>query len=303
MTSPLEKTWGIWLLGLFLQAILYGMALLQVYLYFFWKFKDGWGIRGAVIVITILETFQMGTYFSGTYSYLIDGFGDFHNLTQFNWESYAHLLAIYLSTFVAQVYFANCIYRLHTTDRVTPAIILCLAIGSVGGGIGQIVRDADITTFSQLGRTTVTRTVQASFAFACDLLITVTLCWRLNQSRTGIRSTNNVLNYLIVTAINRGVLTMLTAALNIILFSAEPGTFYFMVGLDLSGKFYMNSMLATLNTRQHAASMLGRTVESVSMQGAAVSTFAVKDPRTLESGTNGGTATAADSVGEAKYVL
>ncbi|KAJ7445640.1 hypothetical protein FB451DRAFT_1568065 [Mycena latifolia] len=87
---------------------------------------------------------------------------------------------------------------------------------------------------------------------------------------------------------------MLTAALNIILFFAEPGTFYFMVGLDLSGKFYMNSMLAT---------MLGRTVESVSMQGAAMSAFAVKDPRTLESGTNGGTATAADSVGEAKYVL
>ncbi|KAJ7445831.1 hypothetical protein FB451DRAFT_1292305 [Mycena latifolia] len=162
MTSPLGKTWGIWLLGLFLQAILYGMALLQVYLYFFWKFKDGWGIRGA--------TFQMGTYFSGTYS-----------------ESFAHLLATWAisMTLVSDStsrYFANCIYRLHSRDRVMPMIILCLAIGSLSGGIETLFNDIHSATFSQLGRTT---------------------------------------------------------------FSAEPGTFYFMVGLDLSGKFYMNSMLAT----------------------------------------------------------
>ncbi|KAJ7174962.1 hypothetical protein C8R43DRAFT_1118994 [Mycena crocata] len=58
-----------------------------------------------------------------------------------------------------------------------------------------------------------------------------------------------------MTAVNRGVITMVTALLNMILFLTQPGTFYFMLMLLISGKFYMNSMLAMLNTRQHAHSV------------------------------------------------
>ncbi|KAJ7770948.1 hypothetical protein DFH07DRAFT_768672 [Mycena maculata] len=35
------------------------------------------------------------------------------------------------------------------------------------------------------------------------------------------------------------------------LFLVKPGIFYFFIGLIPSGKLYMNSMLATLNTRDH----------------------------------------------------
>lgn len=64
-------------------------------------------------------------------------------------------------------------------------------------------------------------------------------------------STNAVLNNLIMYAVNRGVLTSLCALLNLVLFLALPGTFYFFIGLMPSSKLYMNTMLATLNTRQH----------------------------------------------------
>ena len=49
------------------------------------------------------------------------------------------------------------------------------------------------------------------------------------------------------TAIGRS----LCALLNLVLFLALPGTFYFFIGLMPSSKLYMNTMLATLNTRQH----------------------------------------------------
>ncbi|KAJ7126229.1 hypothetical protein C8R44DRAFT_122057 [Mycena epipterygia] len=231
-TSSLDSTFGQWLLALFLQSILYGTGVLQVYLYFFWYHKDHWGIKSAVILITVFETFEIATFFSATYSYLIDGFGDKENLTVYNWQTMASLAGVYASTFVAQMYFASQIYRLHSKNKVIPVVINLLALGS----LAQIIRDLNATGFTNLHETTVTRALQASFALACDVLITVALCFRLNKQRTGLQSTNTLLNWLILTAINRGVLTMVSAALNLILFFAKPNTFYFMVWILLGGK-------------------------------------------------------------------
>ncbi|KAJ7336417.1 hypothetical protein DFH08DRAFT_1083184 [Mycena albidolilacea] len=69
-----------------------------------------------------------------------------------------------------------------------------------------------------------------------------------------VRTSNSIITTLMINAVNRGALTALCAALNMILFLAKPGTLYFFLGLIPSGKLYMNSMLATLNTRQHLRS-------------------------------------------------
>ena len=52
-------------------------------------------------------------------------------------------------------------------------------------------------------------------------------------------------------AVNRGILTAVCALLNLVLFLRTEGTFYFFIGLMPSSKLYMNTMLATLNTRSH----------------------------------------------------
>jgi len=243
------------------------MGLLQVYLYFFWYSKDSWGIKGTVILITILETVQTGTYFGATYRFFITDFGNFDALAQFPWQALVQLLALYTSTFVAQSYFAYCIYVLHKKRIFFPLVIVILSLVGLGGGVAQIVLAVHIKEFAQLPSTSAASNTQAALSLACDILITVCLCWRLNVARTGIQSTNRLLNFLIMTAINRGVLTMVTALLNMILFLTQPGTFYFMMMILLSGKFYMNSMLAMLNTRQHAHSIgaVGSMGDSISM--------------------------------------
>ncbi|KAJ7126350.1 hypothetical protein C8R44DRAFT_781643 [Mycena epipterygia] len=257
-TIPLTPTFGQLLLALFIQAILYGMGLLQVYLYFLWYHKDGWGVKAAVIAMVIVETFQMATMFDLVYIYFIDDFGNFSNLVEYNWQVSATLSGVYASTFVSQVYFANCIYRLHPRNKIVPSIVFFLALGCLGAGISQLIHKITIAGFLNLTETTVT--IQAVLALLCDSLITASLCWRLNKERTGIQSTNILLNHLILTAINRGALTTLSATFNIIMFFTELGTLYFMFWIFLSGKLYMNSMLATLNTRQHAMKILGNTM-------------------------------------------
>ncbi|KAJ6472499.1 hypothetical protein C8R45DRAFT_1103945 [Mycena sanguinolenta] len=259
MASPLAPTFGLFLVTLFLQTIFYGMGLLQAWLYFFWYPKDGWFIK-----ISLIQTAGVVLFFIAAYLYLIDGFGDRHNLTLWNVPIRLVLVATYLTIFIAQVYFARCIYRLHPADKVIPLVILALACGCLGAGIGQVVANFQIKGFQELARTK-----------AC--LIPP----RIFDNKNGIQSTHKVLNYLILTAINRGGLTMVSAALNLILvcdlpvcasqdkplrqFSSKPHTFDFMLWVLLGGRFYMNSMLATLNTRDFAFGIFGadRMIEDI----------------------------------------
>ncbi|PPR01334.1 hypothetical protein CVT24_006336 [Panaeolus cyanescens] len=96
-----------------------------------------------------------------------------------------------------------------------------------------------------------THALQSTATLVCDLLITGSLLSRLNSTKTGIKATNTMLDKLMINAVNRGGLTALAAALNLFLFVALPNSLWFLIGLFLSSKLYMNSALAFLNSRRH----------------------------------------------------
>jgi len=242
---------GIWLVSLFLATILYGMGVIQTYLYFHWYAKDHWGVKAVVIFLMIFETLHITFFFCGTYWVLIDHFGDFAALAVITWYDSAQLIAGYLSAFIVQMYFAYCIYALSPKYKIMPVFIAALALLQIGAGIAQTVTTTQLGLFTLLDETKRITTLQAASALVCDLSITACLCYTLNSKRSTIKSTNSLLNTLMINAVNRGVLTAFSAALNIILFLSIPHTFWFFLGLILSGKLYMNSLLATLNTRQH----------------------------------------------------
>ncbi|KAJ7224396.1 hypothetical protein GGX14DRAFT_557275 [Mycena pura] len=210
----LSSTVGIWLLSVFLESLLHGMGMLQCFLYgvhskpilvphtisvrsyFVWYPKDPWSFKATVILIIVLESVQMGASFGNIYDWFINQFGNWDALRFIGWPDMLQLTALYLSVFVAQVHFARCIYHLQKQNIILPAIIFLLALVAV----------VDLAKLFNAGT-----------AIAADILITFGLCWRLNQGRGGIQSTNKILNFLIMTAINRGGFTVIFAALNIIL--------------------------------------------------------------------------------------
>ncbi|KAJ7347302.1 hypothetical protein DFH08DRAFT_1080331 [Mycena albidolilacea] len=264
--QDLSSTMGMWLLAVFLEALLQGMGMLQCFLYFVWYHKDPWSFKATVIVLVALECIQMGASFANIYDWFINNFGDYSALRFIGWSDMLQLTALYLAVFVAQAHFARCIYQLRKEDLWLPAVIFLLALIALAAGLGQVVFCIQLGEYSKLGSTKVTTNLQAAAALAADALITFGLCWRLNKGRGGIQSTNKILNFLITTAINRGVFTMIFAALNIVLFFSRPGTFDFMLVIFLSDKIYMNSVLAMLNTRQYAVQVgHGTVVQQLSL--------------------------------------
>jgi len=108
----------------------------------------------------------------------------------------------------------------------------------------------------------------AVLAVLSDVLITLALCVLLYNSRTGFRSTNSMLNLIIVYAINRCLLTSIVATIEMVMFVTEQETLWYLAADFVVGKLYVNSLLATLNTRSALAGKGMENDESTEMTNA-----------------------------------
>ncbi|KAF7335128.1 hypothetical protein MVEN_02263700 [Mycena venus] len=241
MASPLDSTYGVWLVSLFLETLLYGMGLLQAWLYFAGRPTDLVSVKWTVLVVLVLETIQVVFFFRSSYIRFVERFGQIQ--IDLIWADSLQLLAAYLSAFIVQLYFGSRIHKCIYT-------ILMLAVVELLAGIAQTVLSYKLRSFLKLDETKPITTVQSAASLACDLLITIYLCLFLISQKGEIVKTNSMMDMLIYDAINRGTLTALSSGVNMVLFLALPDTFWFFLGLAPCSKLYMNSMLATLNTRQ-----------------------------------------------------
>jgi len=207
-----------------------------------------------VILLVSFETLQITLVFAATYSRLITNFGDVAFLWVIIWPDAVQLLAGYLSAFTVQLYFAYSLYILNRKQKFAPILIVILALTSIGAGVAQIyITLTRSRSFLHFQNTRASYITQSAATLACDITITVSLLLNLSghKNENMPNATNNMLDKLMVNAINRGALTALCAAINIILFFSIPNTWWFFIGILLSGKLYMNSALATLNSRQY----------------------------------------------------
>ncbi|KAF9043368.1 hypothetical protein BJ165DRAFT_1484529 [Panaeolus papilionaceus] len=304
MAPALASTYGLWLVSFFLEGVLYGCAMLQAWLYFHWYHNDHRFIRWMILLLVLLETLQMAFVFTGAYLCLITHFGDFEYLQKINWADAAQF-PTYMSTFVVQIYFASCIYRLKKDAKFLPILIVILAVIEVGAGIVHNSRvfkligvslahagNGDrLVSILKLSDTKPVFELMSASTLACDLLITASLVYRLNSSKLGMRATNSMLDRLVVYAINRGGLTAFAAAWNLIFFIALPNTFWFVLGMFIVSKLYMNSALASLNSRQHIRDTSASTIvmSPVDWHGmnTAGSNGSRRDPETTSRSRNG----------------
>ncbi|KAJ7362749.1 hypothetical protein DFH08DRAFT_950988 [Mycena albidolilacea] len=258
MSVPsMDSTYGAWLIALFLQVVLFGIGVLQTFLYFQWSPDDDWTIWGSVTAVMFFETIQVVSFFRSTYYRFVQRFGQIQE--ELIWSDSLQLLANYITGFVVQMYFASRIYRLTRESRVYEGsarglcivVVVIPAVVQVGAGITQTIVSYQIRSYLKLDQTKAITTLQTAASLACDVAITGYLCAFLRTNKQGLPRTNKVLNKLMMNAMIRGMLTAISSAFTMILFLAYPDTFWFFLSFTPNSKLYMNSMLATLNLRQH----------------------------------------------------
>lgn len=251
MPEKFENTFGCMFISFSLDLMCYGAGFLVVLQYFRRGYgsKDSVVIRTMVVALGFLATVHVATFIAWAYDDLISRFGAFERLDAMPRTALVQLLAIYMVSFISQCFFTTRIWILtHKWYLAGPIAILALI--NITAGITQTTLSGIGGTFSNLINTEKVTSLQAAATAACDLLITATLCWILNKKRTGIKTTDTLLDNLIILAINRGAVTSLAALFNLILFVWRPEAMIFMIPLLPSCQFYVLSVVGSLNSRR-----------------------------------------------------
>lgn len=209
-----------------------------------------------VAAVWVLDTLHVSFMCHMEYYYLITNWGAPASLEYIVWSFPASILIDVIVITVVQLFFARTIYHLCRPQLrwlvIVPLVLLILA--HIGFATATAIVIFANSTFSFASYTRLYTTTPAAIAIAlAEVLITVSLCMLLRESSSAVPRTKRLLNTLIIYAVNRCLLT-LPVVIAVVVTGADD-MFVWAATFDLIvGKLYANSLLASLNTRQHLRS-------------------------------------------------
>jgi len=285
MASSIGDTYGAMLVGALMTMSVYGITTLQAYFYFLYYPKDSPGLKLLVTFIWTLDTLHVVFMCHAIYYYLVTSFGNSKALLDGTWSIYASMTVNIFMAFVIQCFYVKHIHLL-SPRRIKwwlSSAIALFVLAHFCFGIDTVTQFFIKKSFGRLSEATYNGALPfATTAILSDILIAVALCVLLGSNRSEFEDTNNLINRLIVFAINRCILTSAVAVVEVIVFICRPHSFYTFAIDFIIGKLYTNSLLATLNSRQSFRGMGKDTKVSgtvVSTEFKLSSVVSTTDPR------------------------
>ncbi|KAJ7289547.1 hypothetical protein C8J57DRAFT_1628563 [Mycena rebaudengoi] len=186
----------------------YGISVLQCYLYFRNYRKDALLLKLTVGSLLTFDTLSTIMVSHSLYTYFVTNFGNLTADRLIPWSFALENGLLTVVTIIAQWRFLR-LENLDSFNIIVTVGILLLGLASFGLGLWITVH---------LYASAVSDPVQGTAA-ACEIAITVALIWylRSKKSRSGVRTTQNMLDTLIAYAVCRGILTALTQIVFLIL--------------------------------------------------------------------------------------
>ncbi|KAJ7915416.1 hypothetical protein B0H13DRAFT_404452 [Mycena leptocephala] len=212
-----------------------------------------------MLVYTVFPLELAQTAVSSHYAYwvLALGWGNTTALDILPWSCLATPIFTGITAALVQIFFAWRIYRLmHKTvwACVVTAVILLLALMQGVTIFIVVARFAHATAFSNLVKIRVGVKAWLIAAAVCDVLITTTLIIIFYQYRMQMpseeRRTDTFMVKLMLTTVETGAVTTVTALIYLVLFLVYPKNNLEETPTFILGKLYANVLLFTLNVRR-----------------------------------------------------
>ncbi|KAI6141379.1 hypothetical protein EDD17DRAFT_1902530 [Pisolithus thermaeus] len=265
--------------GGFISSMIYGITTLQTYMYYVHYPEDALTLKLLVAALWVLDTVHVSFMIHVFYYYLIATYGVPTSFEYVIWfvhtgigsnecvfiasehclRQYSAVLQVFI-IFAVQCFFAHQIHYLcHSQLKwwlTTPIMLFVLAQAGSGlvTDVLELINPNDNVATQIMFYSGIPNVVLVAIA---DVLIAVSLCVLLYErgSSSAIPRTKRLLNTLIIYTVNRCLLTSLVAIAELTTAIDVRTTGTWATGLDfLIGKLYANSLLATLNSRQHLQS-------------------------------------------------
>ncbi|KAJ7484977.1 hypothetical protein B0H11DRAFT_2412722 [Mycena galericulata] len=247
-------------IGFAIATTLYGVSVLQAYLYYRNYPADHPALKGTVAILWVLDTLCTIFVAHSLYTYFVLNFEKSPTVDLIiPWSFTSEKLLVTLITFIAQMFYARTIWKVSGSLLIT-LVVSVLAVVTFALGIVTTVhlfKTPLATTISARSFQILSGMVQGLAALN-DVLITVCLCFWLYRHKKGAGGwgmghafgTEKILDLLILYAVSRGILTALTQFMFLVLNLSLPHATYWMPFHQAVGKLYVNSVFATLNVRR-----------------------------------------------------
>ncbi|TDL16201.1 hypothetical protein BD410DRAFT_832210 [Rickenella mellea] len=204
---------------------------------------------------------------AGVYHYLITNFANFDALMEPSKSMNVSSFLNSLITWICQLFFAWRVWRLSSGNYFLTGVIICLTCTHFAFATSTFVLrvrgPTNDTTWSGevvIGfkaqqyhlnelNSEVFIGITLGSALACDVVITASLFFFLNKSKTGFRRTDSLIKSLILYSLCTGLITSMFAIINITVFFSMRTNLIHLGIYFLMGKLYTTSLLAILNSR------------------------------------------------------
>lgn len=256
-----EVTLGPLLLGIFFNTYLYGLLTFQYASYYNTAFNDALWIRLTVFSLLCLDTFHSSSLIYLAWVYAVDDFVNPLALARPVWPYPAWVFVATVTACITQVFLAYRILRLKKSVALY-ATVLVLAAAAFIFGIIFGVKVCNVKTMMETGGMSSLISVWLCLEVGVNVLITGILLHSLSQSRTGFQRSDSIINRLMQTTVQTGLLTSVVSVLTLVLYLADRDTeFYSLFGVPIS-RLYSNTLMHTLLCREELRGMIGLPGES-----------------------------------------
>ncbi|PIL32311.1 hypothetical protein GSI_05557 [Ganoderma sinense ZZ0214-1] len=206
----MDNTYGAMLLGTFFSLILYGVLLHQIYSYLRAHSADSHWIKFYVALIFSLDTAHTVVIMSLCYSKLISHYFNISSLASMDWPLSVITIVISTNIVACQCFFAYRVYQIGRKSRTV--VWFCMICQGVGFGlcIAFTVKAFQAAMWEVLSDKYASWiSIALGFTVFIDTALAGVLVFVLHRSRTGLKSTNSLLDTLIAYAVTTGLLTEL----------------------------------------------------------------------------------------------
>jgi len=264
----LDNTLGIFFDAAVIGAALYGAACMQTWYYYRkYRSRDNWKIKSLVALVMLLDTGHVLTISACVYTYLVTHHDDpavvgsvFQTL----------IIEIILNTMIAivvQMFYVHKIYKL--CDRrwyqwPLTALVGGLALAGFAVYNTYVGKSLYYVSFLEIAHLKSLSIACNALAAATDFSISLVLVFLLRSSKSGLKKTNDMIARLVMFTFNTGIPTSACAVMSLICINVFPDTFIYIFFFLLLSRFYTNSLMALLNSRNYVRNG-GQEQESYSL--------------------------------------
>lgn len=249
-------------LGNLAAAIFYGITCVQIYIYYRKKYKDSLTFKLLIFFLSCLDTLQLAFISHGSYYYLVSNFDNISAIESPTWTILLHIYATTINDTIIRGIFGR---RVWLISRRNHGLAGCIAATTSLTFVTALMfasKSFIVGTFKHFSE--ISYLLYAAFAsgVVADVLIAASLCISLSRSRTGFKKSESVINLIMLYTINTCLLTTFCSAACFVTYAIWPTALVFLGIYYLLGKLYLNSLLATLHSREGLLEKLNDVVLS-----------------------------------------